>query len=88
MDSSEENLGELHKQRSVEPATSVEVGERKVFVGSVHSTIGKGEAEEQGIRTEDALKSIDDRDASSFTDDGKIIVWKDFLESPLSGLPI
>jgi hypothetical protein len=78
----------LHEQRPVEPATSVEVGERKVFVGSVHPTIGKGEAEEKGIRAEDALKSIDDRDASSFTDDSEIIVWKDFPESPLGGLAV
>ena len=78
----------MHEQRPVEPATSVEVGERKVFVGSVHPAIGKGEAEEQGIRAEDAFKSIDDGDASSFTDDREIIFWKNLLESPLGGLPI
>ena len=54
----------------------------------MHPAIGKGEAEEQGIRAEDALKSIDDRNASSFTDDGEIIFWKDFPESPLSSFAI
>jgi hypothetical protein len=59
--------GKLPEQMLVQSNAGLETFEREIFIGSMGFAVGRGEAEEEGIRPEEVAEFLHDGNAAAFT---------------------
>ena len=71
---------------AVQSLPGLKIGDWEILIGGVGLAVGQGEAEQQGVGSEDIFERLDDRDATAFANEGWFAAVKGGAQGGLGGL--